>query len=326
MHKFALAIVVLVVVAGCTGPRETKVDLNNGIIINAFSAFPPQARSGNTVLFDIDVENVGGTVAGNVEIELIGIQDRWRDTTPKKEPITDTQKKGPFNLRPPSLDQNLPGDFITVQWELTTPRIAQGISPVLPVEARVKYNYNTSGYIDVFALTRKQLELRELANQPITSTIVEVNSPGPLKMTVPDRFKASPFIIDTDDTATIQQQTLMIEFTNVGSGFPITDGTAGKLTGLINITGPGTTFDRCFGKTLATSDTDIIGKKAVRLESSDILPRVREDGKFRIPCIINITKSAWATQPEGRISLQFELFYSYFVSEEVAVQVIGTGR
>lgn len=319
MKKFVLLIVLLVLVAGCTS-RTAKTDPNRGVTINTFSVFPGQTRSGNTVLFDLEIENIGGTTARNVRIDLLGVQDRWRNPS-SKIPVTDTQQKGPFTLNPPSIDKNLPGDFRAVQWELMTPQISQGINPVLPVEARVTYDYNTSGYIDIFTLTRKELDIRQTTKQPVTNPVVEVNSPGPLKLLVPDRFKANPFIVDTEITdPSVEQQTLRVEFANVGDGFPITSGKTGNLTGTIRITGPGARFDTCFGKISADG-------KSVTLDSGEVPARIREDGRFLIACNVNITKSAWSdTQPSGWISLQFDLFYTYFVKKEASVQVVGTGR
>jgi hypothetical protein len=74
-----LIIIALVAFSGCTG-RNAKVDADNGLKINEFSADPVMAQYNDNTIFSLDVENVGGTTAKCVVAELYGAED-WNSVT-----------------------------------------------------------------------------------------------------------------------------------------------------------------------------------------------------------------------------------------------------
>ncbi|MCX6815566.1 MAG: hypothetical protein NT120_01810 [Candidatus Aenigmarchaeota archaeon] len=73
---FILLLAALVFVSGCVS--NTKVDPNNGLSVNEFSADPGTVEGGEAARFFVDVENVGGTTASCVTTELFGV-DSWYD-------------------------------------------------------------------------------------------------------------------------------------------------------------------------------------------------------------------------------------------------------
>src|SRR3989338_6745535 len=66
-----LAVMLVVVISGCTG-GNTPPAPDRGITINSFetSQGVVEAMAGEPVIFDMEIENVGGTTANNVVIEL----------------------------------------------------------------------------------------------------------------------------------------------------------------------------------------------------------------------------------------------------------------
>ncbi len=310
MKKSALLILAVIFIAGCTG-RQVNVDSNNGVSITRFAASPSEDRTGGIVLFDVEMENVGGTTARNVRADLFGVEKQWRNVDGSL--VTSTLTKfGTATLKPPNAQRQLPGDFKIAQWQLMTPEIPQGISPSLPVEVRVTFDYNTSGFLIIPAVSDQELEIRRIQNQPIASPEI-VNSPGPIKITIPERFSRY-VIVDTEDPTPVETIPLRIEFTNVGDGFPITEGEAGKITGTIKIFGPGVEFEDCLGAT---------GGNEVSLDNAEIPTQLRDTQSVPVACNIKIDKAQWGGRPEDSVSIVFNIFYRYYVRESVKVKVFG---
>ena len=310
MKRVALLIFAVAFIAGCTGTTPST-DSNNGISIIRFAASPAEERSGGLVLFDVEIQNVGGTTARNVKADLFGVERQWRN--PDGSLVTSTLTKfGTATLKPPNLQRQLPGDFKIAQWQLMTPDIPQGVAPSLPVEVRVTFDYNTSGFLIVPAVSDQEFEIRRIQNQPIASAEI-VNSEGPIKITIPESFRR-PIIVDTEDPTPTESVPLRIEFINVGDGFPITEGETGKITGTIRLFGPGAEFEDCLG---ATSGNE------VNLNNAEIPTRLRDTQSVPVACSIRIDKAQWGARPEDSITLVFNIFYRYYVRESASVRVFG---
>src|SRR3989338_1642208 len=105
-----ILIFAIIAIAGCTGfGRSVNADANNGISIVLFAASPAEERSGGLILFDLEIENVGGTTARNVRADLFGVERQWRNTDGSL--ITDTKPEfGTATLKPPNLQRQVPGD------------------------------------------------------------------------------------------------------------------------------------------------------------------------------------------------------------------------
>src|SRR3989338_8319136 len=81
--KLFIAIIALVIISGCVlpgGTRPVNVEANTGVKINKFLADPAVAEEDEVVRFDVEIENVGGIKANNVELVLSGLQSIWRTT------------------------------------------------------------------------------------------------------------------------------------------------------------------------------------------------------------------------------------------------------
>ena len=311
-----IAITALVFMTACTG-RQAKVDVNNGVTINSFIATPVEARDGDFVLFDAEFENTGGTTASNVQVELFGVEGQWRDSYGNL--LTSTQAKTYNRMERPRPENNVPGDFRISQFNFMTPNIPQGIAPTLPVEVRVSFDYNTSGHMKLFVLSEDEFRRRQTLQQTTEQAEI-INSAGPIKLSVPARFITNPMVLGSNDVE--ENLPLMIQFMNVGSGFPITPeyngqiiGMGGKLTGQIDLFGPpGVEFADCLG---------VAGGRHININDAQIPLRIRDSGTVPIACSLKLNKAQWGNRPIDSIQLVFNIFYRYYVYSTAEVTVIG---
>ncbi len=321
MKKAIILLLLVVLVAGCTSMRPVNTSTSRGVTVTTFFATPIQSDTGDLVLFDVEVENIGGTTARNVQVDLYGVEGQWRDRLGNLLDSTLTQW-GTTTLKPPRPDRNIPGQIRATQWEIMTPDIPQGLSINHPIEARVSYDYNTSGHLMVKLVSEDEFRRKQVLGETIDTPFEIVNSAGPLHMSIPERYK-TPIIIDTQSGDSVETYPFRIQIDNVGDGYPITPeddgrirGAGGRLQGTIDLYGPGVQFDECLG---------ISGGTHIDLDDANILVRLREIGQGSVPiaCNIKIDKSIWGTRPVDSLQLIFNIRYRYYVDEVANVLVIG---
>lgn len=324
MKKVPLMLVLLVAVvlaSGCVNQRAVKTGENRGVTINSFTASPASAYTGERVLFDLEIENIGGTTAKNVQADLFGVEGQWRDSLGNAVDSTLT-KWGSIVLKPPVPSRNIPGDFRITQWELTTPNIPQGITANLQIEARVTYDYNTSGHLGVKLVSQDEFRRKQLLGEQVKNAFEIVNSNGPLKLSIPERYQ-TPIIVDTESAAQFETYPFRVQIDNVGDGFPITPeddgrirGIGGRLQGTIDLFGPGVQFDDCLGIRSGTH---------IDLDNADILVRLRQIGRGSLPiaCNVKIDKNVWRGRADDTLQFIFNIRYRYYVAQVANVQVIG---
>ncbi|MEK6887319.1 MAG: hypothetical protein AABX14_00045 [Candidatus Aenigmatarchaeota archaeon] len=324
MNKIIIPVLLVAVIlaSGCTNTREVTSDSSRGVTINSFTASPVQAYKGEPVIFDLEIENIGGTTAMNVQADVFGVQGQWKDSLGNAIDST-LPKWGTLTLRPPFPSRNIPGEFRIANWQVITPEIPQGITTSLPITARVTYDYNTSGHLTVKLVSMDEYRRKQSLGEQVTNAFEIVNSNGPLKMSIPERYQA-PIIVDTSTSNQLETYPFRIQIDNVGDGYPITPeddgvirGAGGRLQGTIDLLGPGVEFDDCLG---ARSGTHL------DLNNADILVRLREIGKGSLPlaCNIKISKAVFGpTHTEDTLQFIFNIRYRYYVKQTVNVQVIG---
>jgi hypothetical protein len=312
-----LSVLLVVLIAGCTG-KEVKQSFTDGLAINSFTATDSEVRSGDVVLFDLEVENIGGTTARNIIADLYGVEGTWKDT--QDNYLTDTQSKSLLTMKPPLPQRNVPGDFKLAQWQLKTREIGQGLNPIMQVTARVSYDYNTSGHMTVAALSYDEFRRLQINNQQPAFTASAINSEGPIHLEVNEKFM-KPIIVDTTTGEDQIVQPFRFDFVDVGDGFPITPesdssirGAGGKLSGTISVRGPGVEFDDCLG---------VHSGNTVSLDDSEITVKIRDDKRVPIPCSIKIDRDTWGDRPTDTIQFDFNIYYRYYVQSTVSVSVIG---
>ena len=315
-----LSILAIIFVAGCIGggTRPTTVSDTEGVRISSFTATPSvtDVLSGDTVIFDVEVENIGGTTASAVEVTLFGIENQWRETSGVAAP--QVISKSFQTLRPPQAERNVAGDFRVAQWEYMTPRIPEGLRTPLNIEARVTYDYNTNGFLQLTAVNDEEYRRQQVIGSSIDPPVVQ-NSAGPLQLSVPSTEKSNFIIVDTASTEPEFIYPLKIEFRNVGAGFPMgTDSTdQGRLTGTISLLGPGVEFSSCLGVTS--------GREVTLQDSgvSDVIVKLRDTQNVPIVCNLKFTTSDWQNRPTDKVSLVFDIDYTYFTKQTATVNVLG---
>jgi len=305
-----LAAIAIIAISGCT-QRSTTIDANNGLKINEFSADPLEAESNDLVSFLLEVENVGGTTAKDVVANLYGVQNQWIDTNNNVVDSTLTKEIG--TLKPPDITRNIPGDFKMVQWTLRAPRMPEGTNQILPITARITYIYNTTGSIVIKAFSDQQQKIEQnLKKWPPANPFVVTNTNAPIKIDVPTRYQI-PIIVDTtkpDD----QTEQLRIEFVNKGNGWPVTENVPGRMYGTIRLFGPAE-FSDCLG---VTSGNEI------GIDENNVdLVKLKSTGNVPVACEIKINKDQWGNNPEGIITMTFEMYYLYYLEQTAPVRVIG---
>ncbi|MBI4162327.1 MAG: hypothetical protein HY513_01480 [Candidatus Aenigmarchaeota archaeon] len=320
-YYILIALMALVLATGCTGGRSAKVDVNNGVTITDFSASPTQANDGDFVLLDIEFENTGGTTARNVQVDLYGVEGQWRDSFGNLITSTLTQNFG--TLRRPIPERNIPGDFRLANFNIMTKDVPEGISPVLPIEARVTYDYNTSGHLQLYAMSEGEYRRKTSLGEPFPTAEI-INSAGPIKLDLADRYRQPAIINSVSQGDPVQIIPIKIVFTNVGNGFPITEinnqitglgGAGGRLTGTIDLFAPaGIEFDNCLGT---------VGGHHIDLDTTQIPLQLRESGTVPVACTLKVDKATWGDRPIDTIQLVFNIFYRYYTYSRVNVQVIG---
>ena len=179
------AILAIIFVAGCIGQgtRPVRLTSDDGLEIIDFFAEPVSVEAGDTVLFTMQVENVGGTRSRDVVARLFGIEGQWREIVGGPPLI---QNIG--NLDPPNPDFNQPGDTAIATWIYRTPDLPPGIETNTRVTGELIYTYNTSGVITMRAVGETLLETEYLAKGKTPEGPVVANSFAPVQILVNERF------------------------------------------------------------------------------------------------------------------------------------------
>ncbi len=310
----AAFLMLVVAVSGCIGQTQVVTASNDGIVITDFSTDSSEVDEGDTVTFNLIVENQGGVDATEVTAELSGVENSWRDSDGSI--AVDTMPKwGDITLKAPDERYNQPGGSKTTYWRLKTPELPQ-LTMSYPVKAKVSYRYKTTGGIQIRAFGDTYYKTEYLAKaRTVENPMVVTNTNAPVKILLTD--KTSPIVID-DSPEADEFQTYNVRFIlkNIGSGFPMTEGVPGLFYGKITITGGRFKFSDCLG-VMDSSEVDI------NYENVDLAKLKLKSGEVTISCEVEVSKSAWALRQEEPVNMVLNLDYGYYVDKEVSVTVKG---
>ncbi|MFH0948936.1 MAG: hypothetical protein V1802_00435 [Candidatus Aenigmatarchaeota archaeon] len=230
-------------------------------------------------------------------------------------------------LTPPVPQRNTPGETFTPEWVLRPPVISEGLKQSYRVTARTSFFYTTNAKLNIETFSKAEYKRKQDLGEQIMFPLDVVNSyAAPISVYVSNG--ASPIIVNPDpNLGQVQTQNYIFEFRNVGSGFPLpfkgdVPGASGPETesGFIlttmKITGPGATFYDCLGQ----QGNEIFIPPSGLISN---LVKIRGDNKARFGCQVAIDRSQWIDNPMGIISIEFNLFYRYYVDAETTVDVIG---
>jgi hypothetical protein len=317
LRSIAALLFSIVLIAGCVGqaPSTTmKVSPDDGLQSVQFEAEPSSVDVGDSVIFTLAVQNVGGTDATNVIARLLGIEGQWRYLNGS---LVGSTSKNLGNLKPPNTLYNQPGDMKSVTWTYKTPTIPPGLNVDTTVQSEVLYSYNTTGSLTYRVIGDRFLKMEYFPKNKVPQGPVIFNTNAPVKILIPTAHSGYYIRIeDSSEDPTAQQKPIQFELVNVGSGFPISGGIAGAIFGTISLRGPGNpTFQDCLGQSgtsKVTIEPGTIGADISKLRTSK--------GKVTISCAISLNRDAFVLQDE-QISLDFNLGYRYYLQTPLTVKV-----
>jgi len=240
-----IGLISIVMVSGCIGQQQQS-SANNGLAIKNLQISPPadqiKSRAGEFVYITFEIENVGGSKARNVNIELTGVN--WVDD----KSIT---TKAPIPVMNPPTNIGS-GDVRTIEFILPMPALPEGRTVTYPITIRITYDYDTGGTIIIPGMSEQRYETDvQLGNtervQESSQITVQQTQGTPLSIgiTGPDKF-----VVERSD---FTDRVYHITVSNVGDGLPITTSpiTGQPDDGLVFFTswvnGPGAYFTDCMG-------------------------------------------------------------------------------
>src|SRR3989338_4112777 len=320
----SILLVLLVLVSGCVGGRAFLQDANNGIRITSFEV-PKEAEFFDQVFFDVKYENVGGTSAENVNVNLLGLEGSWRNSKAVNDILGVAPSYVVSSMEPPLKSENKPGDLNIFYVNYYPPFVPKGGEAVFPVTARVKYTYANTGTLVIPVVTKSLEKIKKDKGESIDGTAKVTNTFAPLQISL----KSGPEPLLVDDViysnlpslaTQYQDDTYIIQFVNRGDGQMLDVASGGAegsvVSGEIRIFGTGAEFVQCIGtlksKTLATFDS-----------SQFDLTKLRSDGSFPIPCKIRVDRSKFGVTQSSTITITVEMRYQYFVEETREIRVKG---
>jgi len=310
----------IAITAGCVGQapstRPVTVAANDGLQITTFTAEPSSVDVGDTVIFTLEAENVGGVDATSIVAHLLGVEGQWRELTAGNPLVADSSKSLGL-LGPPNPSFNQPGDFKVTTWTYKTPTIAPGLMYPASVKAEILYNYNTTGALVIKAIGEQFLRTEYYAKSKTPAGPVITNTNAPVKILVPET--QASYYITVDDSAEAEQyqyKPVQIRLSNVGSGYPITDGTPGAIYGKISVRGPGNPiFSECLDQ------RDVADVTINPATSGADLARLRtSNGAVTISCVVRLDKNAFVLQDE-QLRFDFNLGYRYYIQKSVDITI-----
>jgi len=218
-------------------------------------------------------------------------------------------------LRPTLPERNRPGQAVSDVWILRPPILPEGQEVPYKPTVRVSYAYSSSATIQVPAMSKNEYSRRDNAGTGPTDTEAEIfNSEGtPIQIAI--KRATSPIVVNERMTG-IETANFLLEFQNVGDGYPLPVGgdigEGGFIFGTLEVQGPGAYIQDCLGQQ---------GGKFVFIK--DPLAKLRSDNTAPFGCTIGIDRGTWIDRPMGTISLVFEVYYIYYVDAEAEVTVLG---
>lgn len=207
----------VIVASGCIGQQQTTPTGTNGLVITDFSPDATTLMADDTVNLNLEVQNVGGAKATDVNANIYGVtigtgDFDWKMTSGEQNFQLTNQ------LLPP--EQGIPGELTTYVWTLRAPRGIKS-DTVYSFDTRIDYKYSTdvTGIVTFvsqdFWNSLSKSEKDALASKAGISQLTQTG--GPLSVTLYAGVRQRPFVVDPNQT----EYSLRITINNVGSGEPV---------------------------------------------------------------------------------------------------------
>jgi hypothetical protein len=299
--KKALLVFLLIAVlflSGCTEQRPVNVDANNGLLITMFSVEPLKIDKGDNVVVMMDIENVGGVPATDIEANFYGAEG-WEGTSNKT--IAD--------LDPPDPVMGTPGDFKTVTVTLTSPDdLPQGVQVNYPITARVTYSYKTTAAITIPAYSEDLYKVNVQQGRAMETEAKVENTNAPIKVDL--TRGPTPIVVGTKG----EETSYVLEFKNVGSGWPSESTTEeiGRMTGKIKVYGA--TLIECLDKNANSDNSVTLDMSVFKMRGAT--------ASVPVSCSVSLP-SGWTSTQSGSIIFTVDIDYDYYIEKTANVMVWG---
>ena len=281
------------------GPRkEAKVIPTDGVVITDFSSDMPRYEDTEQISLYIEVQNLGGTTASDVDITILGAT--WEPDETKLKHETGTLKAPDLTVTPP-----VPGEFESWSTTLSAYDLPEGVVLPVTLTARVEYNYSSNGAVHIPVLSKEEYKRRLQRGIAIPSAPNVTNSAGPIHIDIDPRG-LPPVLREARENIT-----LLILLKNVGSGVPINaTGGEGMITANLTLLGLNSRFVDC-------SDYNVTPLPA---SSTKVRVRLRRGESAKIPCTVELDKPT----AHEMLSLLFKSDYRYYTEKQLTVTIVGT--
>ena len=293
-----LGLVLIILASGCVGTtRPVIVSATDGLVINEFSSDITRYEDTEPVSLYLEIENIGGTTATNVDVSIIGAP--W-DADPNPSGSQN------FELEPPDLlpVPPVPGEFKIFSWDLEPYiELPQGVELPVILTSRIEFDYSSNGVTQVPVINREEYKRRTTLGLEIPSLPNVTNSNGPVHIDVDQR--GLPVVIESGET---QEASLRLYIKNVGTGAPIKNYDIGNIT-----------IDLDLISTLDAEFTDCLGATSGTSASKEIV--LRRGESVTVPCTINIES---VPTLYDYISVVFSTNYRYYIEQPLTVTIVGT--
>jgi hypothetical protein len=260
-----LGLVVIVLIAGCTGPLIVPDHSNFGLEMTSFSVDNLTAvYSGNTVRVIMEVENRGGSIVDKLTskafVYLTGSDmDLETDQTMywrgKASADQSSCKQFTKDMLPEDVVKGAEGTTTAFRWDLLAPAVNASQIRSDTFIGRVYYDYQTSVTGTVWVYSQSESDAAKASGRTLNKATLSSTS-GPVAMTV--KTSPDPVVLSSGENSF----TVMIKLSNVGGGVLYKAGSVDCSTGNENIalttdqlnkvdvsvTSPGMTFTGCTGE------------------------------------------------------------------------------
>lgn len=300
-----LAIVLVVVAAGCTGTGtkgKVSFDQNAGVKIDQFSFDVGELFEKEQTTLTLKVQNVGAkSMSADSRLWVYGPQmykssamppatptEKW--ATDEDVPITKTLSTSTF--LPPDVERGIPGSVDIQSITMAAPLVPENMKNDYTFYARVCYPYNTTAVTKLVATTKNQMRTEAVQK---TDAITRASA-GPIQLTIQSG----------ENIVAGRQMQLVFDVTDVGGGFATTSATT------------------CTGLASADVSTSAINKVKVTVtvdgDATDCLgkPVSLSNGKGALYC--KYTPAA-SSSPKTEYMVSATAYYNYFLTKQAAITV-----
>ena len=289
-NRLALLFIV-VALSGCVGQDDPSGGTSAGVIIKSFGPDISEVFSGDSVVFSLSVENVGGADAKNVRAKLFGLGTDWEYFGQG----ANEEKKIPTDgfLERSQPDLKIPGGIGDEDWEAYSPKDLK-VDNEYTAGVRLYYEYNTTALATVKIYNSDYLRTKpEEAESIMKSSGVETFTVTDAPVTVELAGLARPLIYRESG----QQASVTILISNVGHGNVYQQEEKTPQLNIVNIT---------------------VNDKPCDTAIENHLVRLPRAGKKSVSCRFTLDELDVFTT----IPIQVELGYYYFIDSTSSVKVL----